>query len=342
MSESEISTTEARWRNYQKLIWTQQQIHLQIQQQQQQQQFQNQKMNGLESDHDSPPALLHHPQGLQTEMQSEKPMDEPLTKDTTDPWENFDAQAAFLGPTLWDKRLPYDGQDFKLEYVDLEEFLTENGIPMEQNPHGNGSQSLSRNQQQQQHGRDEGHGNGGSTDLNNGCLPPPVSSETQMMAGPSRLPIHNGGGSNHLRAAMGHQGGHRSRSPSPTGSASSGISHDMGSDTSPDSSQHPGHDFDPRTRAFTEDELKPQPMIKKSRKQFVPDEAKDNKYWARRRKNNMAAKRSRDARRVKENQIAMRACYLEKENQALKSEIERIQKENILLKEQLRCCRRDH
>ncbi len=29
----------------------------------------------------------------------------------------------------------------------------------------------------------------------------------------------------------------------------------------------PGHDFDPRTRSFTEDELKPQPMIKKSRKQ---------------------------------------------------------------------------
>lgn len=47
--------------------------------------------------------------------------------------------------------------------------------------------------------------------------------------------------------------------------------------------------------------------------QFVPDDLKDDKYWARRRKNNMAAKRSRDARRMKENQIAMRAGYLEKE-----------------------------
>lgn len=72
-------------------------------------------------------------------------------------------------------------------------------------------------------------------------------------------------------------------------------------------------DFDPRTRAFSDEELKPQPMIKKSRKQFVPDEMKDDKYWARRRKNNMAAKRSRDARRMKENQIALRAGYLEKE-----------------------------
>lgn len=35
--------------------------------------------------------------------------------------------------------------------------------------------------------------------------------------------------------------------------------------------------------------------------QFVPDDLKDDKYWARRRKNNMAAKRSRDARRMKEN-----------------------------------------
>lgn len=72
-------------------------------------------------------------------------------------------------------------------------------------------------------------------------------------------------------------------------------------------------DFDPRTRAFSDEELKPQPMIKKSRKQFVPDELKDDKYWARRRKNNIAAKRSRDARRQKENQIAMRARFLEKE-----------------------------
>ena len=59
--------------------------------------------------------------------------------------------------------------------------------------------------------------------------------------------------------------------------------------------------------------MKPQPMIKKSRKQFVPEELKDDKYWARRRKNNIAAKRSRDARRQKENQIALRARYLEKE-----------------------------
>lgn len=87
----------------------------------------------------------------------------------------------------------------------------------------------------------------------------------------------------------------------------------------------PGQDFDPRTRCFSEEELKPQPMIKKSRKQFVPAELKDEKYWARRRKNNMAAKRSRDARRLKENQIAMRANFLEKENNAMTVELQKAQ-----------------
>ena len=54
---------------------------------------------------------------------------------------------------------------------------------------------------------------------------------------------------------------------------------------------------------------------------FVPEDLKDDKYWARRHKNNYAAKRSRDARRVKENQIAMRACFLEKENGCLRDEV---------------------
>lgn len=81
------------------------------------------------------------------------------------------------------------------------------------------------------------------------------------------------------------------------------------------------HNFDPRRRRFSEEELKPQPMVKKSKKQFVPDDMKDEKYWARRRKNNLAAKRSRDARRVKENQIAIRAAYLEKENQKLREQL---------------------
>merc|ERR1719429_279455 len=97
----------------------------------------------------------------------------------------------------------------------------------------------------------------------------------------------------------------------------------------------PGQDFDPATRRFSEEELKPQPIIRKRKKQFVPDELKNNKYWAKRYKNNEAAKRSREARRLKENQIAMRARYLEEENSALKSEAEVLKKENSDLKQMM-------
>jgi len=84
----------------------------------------------------------------------------------------------------------------------------------------------------------------------------------------------------------------------------------------------PGVDFDPRTRNFDVEELKPQPIIRKRAKIYVPDEAKDDRYWDKRCKNNFAARRSREARRLKENQIALRAAYLEKQNQALRRELE--------------------
>lgn len=39
----------------------------------------------------------------------------------------------------------------------------------------------------------------------------------------------------------------------------------------------PGQEmFDPRKRKFSEEELKPQPMIKKARKVFIPDDLKVN------------------------------------------------------------------
>lgn len=53
----------------------------------------------------------------------------------------------------------------------------------------------------------------------------------------------------------------------------------------------------------------------------------DDKYWQRRKKNNVAAKRSRDARRLKENQITVRAAFLERENTALRTEVAELRKE---------------
>jgi leukemia factor-related protein len=46
----------------------------------------------------------------------------------------------------------------------------------------------------------------------------------------------------------------------------------------------------------------------------------------------MAAKRSRDARRMKENQIALRASYLERENDSLRKQMEDFKRETKLLK----------
>ncbi|KAM6996820.1 LOW QUALITY PROTEIN: thyrotroph embryonic factor-like [Passerculus sandwichensis] len=82
-----------------------------------------------------------------------------------------------------------------------------------------------------------------------------------------------------------------------------------------------GAPLDPRRLRFSQEELRPQPMARKARKVHVPDEQKDEKYWSRRSRNNAAAKRSRDARRLKENQISVRAAFLERENAALRVEV---------------------
>jgi len=93
--------------------------------------------------------------------------------------------------------------------------------------------------------------------------------------------------------------------------------------------------FDPTTHHFSPEELKPTPIQKKSRKQLVRDEDKDDKYWDKRRKNNQAAKRSREARRSRENQISMRASFLEKDNAMLKEELLTVKEELQSLREKL-------
>lgn len=54
------------------------------------------------------------------------------------------------------------------------------------------------------------------------------------------------------------------------------------------------------------------PLKKTSRK--VPDEEKDKTYYEKRARNNDSAKRSRDTRRIKEQEIQERVTYLEHEN----------------------------
>ncbi|XP_044734206.1 hepatic leukemia factor isoform X2 [Chrysoperla carnea] len=229
-------------------------------------------------------------------------------KDDSDLWGNVEAQTAFLGPNLWDK-----SYDTDLKYVDLDEFLSENGVSMDGIGSHLGSSGSSGG----------GGGSGGSSMASHGLPKRERSPSPSDCMSPDTLNPPSPADSSETRFSLCYEW---SRDDFECRSALSMASS--------------GRDFDPRTRAFSDEELKPQPMIKKSRKQFVPDDLKDDKYWARRRKNNMAAKRSRDARRMKENQIALRAGYLEKEvsalkNMGLRQEIERLKKENHLLRDKL-------
>ncbi|XP_075229420.1 PAR bZIP family member Pdp1 isoform X1 [Lycorma delicatula] len=220
-------------------------------------------------------------------------------KDENELWSNVEAQAAFLGPNLWEKTLPYDTD---LKYVDLDEFLSENGIPVENGlAVANGQTTTATPNLKTEPGR----------------VSPSSSTQTSLLMTTKR-----------------------ERSPTPSEPMSPLAINPPSPADSTLSFASSSRDFDPRTRAFSDEELKPQPMVKKSRKQvrittFVPDGLKDEKYWARRRKNNMAAKRSRDARRLKENQIALRAGFLEKENLGLRQEMERLKKENLALRDRL-------
>ncbi|XP_037332148.2 HLF transcription factor, PAR bZIP family member a [Pungitius pungitius] len=246
---------------------------------------------------------FHHDEGFGKDQEKEKKLEDESST-TSHP------QSAFLGPTLWDKTLPYDGDNFQLEYMDLEEFLSENGIP------ANAAQG-------------EQAPRGAATPP---ATPPPAVVDLSSRATTS------------VHAGMAPQTCLRIPAAAAAAAAALPSARDTPSPIDPESiqvplayepdpqdlalSSVPGQEmFDPRKRKFSAEELKPQPMIKKARKVFIPEDLKDDRYWARRRKNNVAAKRSRDARRLKENQIAIRASFLEKENGALRLEVAEVRKE---------------
>ena len=65
---------------------------------------------------------------------------------------------------------------------------------------------------------------------------------------------------------------------------------------------------------------------------ITPENKKDDKYWEKRGRNNVAAQRSREARRLKENQIALRASFLESQNFQLKITMKKLNIENNNIK----------
>ena len=68
-------------------------------------------------------------------------------------------------------------------------------------------------------------------------------------------------------------------------------------------------------------------MPPKKRAMQIPEGQKDGSYWEKRKKNNDSAKRSREARRIKEEQIALRVVFLEQENLQLRTEVSLLKSE---------------
>lgn len=278
--------------------------------------------------------------------------------------------SAFLGANLWEK--PSDDNDaFDFEYMDLDEFLSENGIPVdiditEEKPQGSLLAEALKSIPQK-HAINPG---GQTLQLNIDPPSPPLRTQPSLASRSVKTPKRS------ISPSLYFPDSPLIQSPdSPLGLSLSPPASPVAktieecylkslleappdkqvdkllSDTRKRKSDViefevkaeelslvtiPGQEnFNPKERRFTDEELKPQPMIKKSKKVYVPEDNKDDKYWNRRKKNNVAAKRSRDARRIKENQIAMRAAFLEKANDAMKLEMDALKEENTQLKKRL-------
>ena len=63
----------------------------------------------------------------------------------------------------------------------------------------------------------------------------------------------------------------------------------------------------------------------------IPDEQKDRRYYERRKRNNLAAKKSRDQRKQREETIAGRARFLERENSVLRAQMASLKEERSSL-----------
>ncbi|XP_051795481.1 HLF transcription factor, PAR bZIP family member b isoform X4 [Acanthochromis polyacanthus] len=163
-------------------------------------------------------------------------------------------QSAFLGPTLWDKTLPYDGDTFQLEYMDLEEFLSENGIPSSPS---------------QQHHDQHRH---------NQRQPPIMVPPTPAPPTVVDLRNHASTSAHTTVVPSNARAGLLSSRNTPSPIDPDSIQVPVGYDPDPADlalSSVPGQEmFDPRRRKFSADELKPQPMIKKARKVFIPEDMK--------------------------------------------------------------------
>uniref|UniRef100_H2QGS0 D-box binding PAR bZIP transcription factor n=1 Tax=Pan troglodytes TaxID=9598 RepID=H2QGS0_PANTR len=165
-----------------------------------------------------------------------------------------------LAPLLWERTLPFGD----VEYVDLDAFLLEHGLPPSPPPPG-----------------------GPSPEPSPARTPAPSPGPGSCgSASPRSSPGHAP-----ARAALGTASGHRAGltsrdTPSPVDPDTVEVLMTFEPDPADLAlSSIPGHEtFDPRRHRFSEEELKPQPIMKKARKIQVPEE----NDWSRRYKKQRA------------------------------------------------------
>jgi len=239
---------------------------------------------------------------------------------------HINPESAFLGPKLWSRpalTMPTSNRNEDYSVMNIDDFLSENGFDLNEGPESPGD---STDQEQSEIGIESPRSNSDmDMDQERDEIPYKKFKRVEI-AKPKATKVESGENTflyvESKRAKMEREKEEKRRRAQ------------MEIEFSPQElalATVPGLAFDPRERKFAPDELRPQPIIRKRKKSFVPQDSKDDKYWEKREKNNVAARRSREARRLKENQIALRTAYLEKENNGLKAELDAAKAENMEL-----------
>jgi len=233
----------------------------------------------------------------------------------------IDPESAFLGPKLWSRSIPMpitqENDDFSV--MNIDDFLSENGFELNDSPSPSIGKASPIASPISEYEMD-------TTDMTQDSEPPQKKQKTKRAAVEESEKVDSSDNSflyvESKRARLEREKEEKKRQKALEIEFSA---QELALATVP------GMDFDPRERCFAPDELRPQPIIRKRKKAFVPTDQKDNRYWEKREKNNVAARRSREARRLKENQIALRTAYLERENSQLQAALDEAKAENLEL-----------
>ncbi|KAF5906315.1 thyrotroph embryonic factor-like isoform X1, partial [Clarias magur] len=165
--------------------------------------------------------------------------------------------SAALTPAIWDKTIPYDGKTFHLEYMDLEEFLMENGITASEKV-----QEKSLVRESSEHTLEK--------------APTIIPKTEPSPATPiSLLPTMELEQSEEVITVPSNSGSAQTKTD-PVNPEDIEIAVNFEPDPADLvlSSVPGGELFNPRKHRFSEDDLKPQPIIKKAKKIFVPEDQK--------------------------------------------------------------------